>query len=532
MSNCCYALQLEFRNSGNQGGKLRRTFRIFRDRRIALLVCGLMIVANSSPSNAAEEIGPVTAYDAVSNSPVGTSVTYWGPLMESVGFFGQKVVRGTADSWIAELPHCDEKHKIYCVASLEARSSSSSAFEAGQISAWKPTSNDPMLDIETYTSNGVLKNAEFEVSPTSREITGGRAEVWDFPNTTHLGGSQYLLAAGLRTNTSNTPGVLPFSLDINLTPVFLADRLKAVDNTKWPRYPVDYYGQEFHFEENSEFRLTLKLGDLTSKVGNWLNSTFSDGTIDVGIDSLVITGKHSKKLIAISSPMKCKELPDLASFEKVACDNGAFEGSRGLRGITEQHERLNLTSSSYPQGAFAFWESKLKPIGYKTKWAVRTIPAPYNSSGCRVETKEMAMVGTNATAWSHWGPRWNQDSRALEYGAASLHLDGDGAVQTGVYFADLPNNFAKCSWGFTPSQSLAVSSIIDENGNSQTGIISLIARSSMTKFRVSGFHYSSNRVAISMVPKPIKKITCVKNKSRKIISGVAPKCPKGFKLSK
>lgn len=164
--------------------------------------------------------------------------------------------------------------------------------------------------------------------------------------------------------------------------------------------------------------------------------------------------------------------------------------------------------------------------------------------GCQVSQSLDGVVSTNATMYNPAPPSYDAKDDSLNFEVGSPHLDATGKVIQGVYSMVVSSNIAKCIWGSDLTNSRATVSIINDAGQTQVSTSALNVRNGFYYFHISGFTYSTKKISIRLEPSSIptptptpsanatlvtKKITCFKGKNKKVISGMKPICPKGYK---
>jgi hypothetical protein len=101
----------------------------------------------------------------------------------------------------------------------------------------------------------------------------------------------------------------------------------------------------------------------------------------------------------------------------------------------------------------------------------------------------------------------------------------------------IDQNVAKCIWGTSSLGAGASISVISQNGENQIAATSMGVAKGQLNFSASGFHFSTNKISISLgkvdVPVAASRrnpsiITCIKGKLTKKVSALEPKCPKGY----
>jgi hypothetical protein len=142
-------------------------------------------------------------------------------------------------------------------------------------------------------------------------------------------------------------------------------------------------------------------------------------------------------------------------------------------------------------------------------------------------------VATNATIYSAGPPKLNKGS--LDYQVAAPHLRSDGSEVLGRYKLIIRSDVARCVYGFTDAPVSAVVTVTGGDGNSQVATTSVVERGGWISLSADNFTFSSPTIKVKLeqqklsVKKSSKTITCTKGSTTKRVTGVSPKCPKGFK---
>lgn len=133
-------------------------------------------------------------------------------------------------------------------------------------------------------------------------------------------------------------------------------------------------------------------------------------------------------------------------------------------------------------------------------------------------------------------PVWDSAAKAMAWTASAPHFAPDGTtVNMGFYRAVIPVNDAKLLWGLANPNDAASAltiSVSNEAGGAVAAATKVAVRNGNIVIDSSGFHYSTPRFKITKNPKYKPKaftITCVNGKTTKKVTGMAPKCPSGFK---
>ena len=199
---------------------------------------------------------------------------------------------------------------------------------------------------------------------------------------------------------------------------------------------------------------------------------------------------------------------------------------------------------------------------------------------CLTKTDGLAgVVTTNATVYDGSIPAFNAAEQTLDYLVSAPHFAANGREFGGTYDLIMRADVAKCIYGFDRTPASATISVLSEDGVERLTTVNLLERRGWLIFAAYGFNFSSPKIKIKLsqsavpgakdsaehlveedflevkeeamtpaqssetaqsspVVKPAarkpttKTVTCSKGKSIRKISGISPKCPKGYKLVK
>ena len=225
---------------------------------------------------------------------------------------------------------------------------------------------------------------------------------------------------------------------------------------------------------------------------------------------------------------------------------------------------LNIVASvrgTYMMNSFNLMQKYMneKAVSMPTFWSVRNVESGQvtNASGQRGldclykfggnNGKILGFVNTNATAYTSGPPTFNESEGALEYRVAAPHFAKDGSEFKGMYSLQIDSNVARCMFGTVGSAVKATVTVVNKDGQNSVSTATVNESNGMFKFLAAGFTFSSPTIRVKLenapvvtptpIPTPVatkssinsKKITCIKGKTVKTVSGVNPKCPTGFK---
>jgi len=227
-------------------------------------------------------------------------------------------------------------------------------------------------------------------------------------------------------------------------------------------------------------------------------------------------------------------------------------GSGGLGGLG------NIGGASNPLTSGAKSIGDLTGLGAS---AAKCVPEASQIVGAILGTDSVSsligLVTTNSLTYAAGPPKYSDGF--LNYKVAGLHENPDGSVFQGSYDLVMSSKIARCIYGFEGAGPLyaTVSVINSDGGESILATESVKEEGGWLRLKARGFTFSSPTLKIKLTQNspaaptqpaksestssatsnkaseavPAKKIsiTCVKGKVVRKVSGVAPKCPTGFK---
>ncbi len=170
--------------------------------------------------------------------------------------------------------------------------------------------------------------------------------------------------------------------------------------------------------------------------------------------------------------------------------------------------------------------------------------------GCQIEDNQLSgMVSTNASMYLSGPPSWSATEQTLDYKVAAPHLLADKTLFQGSYDLAISSKLARCIYKFSNAPINATVSITSADGTPQIATTIVREANGFLYLSAKGFTYSSPNLSVKLTgekiqemaqPTPsagptakpvasiVKKITCVKGKSKKVLS--TKSCPKGWTL--
>ena len=198
-----------------------------------------------------------------------------------------------------------------------------------------------------------------------------------------------------------------------------------------------------------------------------------------------------------------------------------------------------------------------KASAMRTRWNLQSVE---DKSGqydkCSAGKGLVGVINSNASVFSDGPPTFNKATGTLEYKVAAPHYTSDGKTKhIGNYDLTMRSDVARCLYGFSSAPISATVSIESDGGTNIITTESVNEVNGLIKLKASGFTFSSPTIKVklsqdgagsttSVTPTPTptpssstsvavkngkKTITCLKGATKKKVTAINPKCPKGFK---
>ena len=295
---------------------------------------------------------------------------------------------------------------------------------------------------------------------------------------------------------------------------------------------------------------------LSSSPKGWLHGRISEP--DVTINSIA----GSKQAIEVAIQAKTVKVPVIATstaFQDLPTPlqqaygptggfNGASSGSRiPFNGSRQPNPALRNAISS-PSSYSTVGMNELiawlpfindKATANISKWAVRSLSeSEMQSAGqCLANNQQLnGLVMTNATQYSSGPPTYDRAEGSLNYQVAAPHYTSGGNVFLGTYDLIMRSEVARCIYGFSKAPLNASISVIDDEGVTTTATKLVSERDGWLRIAAYGFGFSNPMIKVKLTQSGSKgvvakktTITCKQGKKLKKVTGIAPKCPVGYK---
>lgn len=275
----------------------------------------------------------------------------------------------------------------------------------------------------------------------------------------------------------------------------------------------------------AKFRVTVKSDDIARKAG-WFTSQVKDPDVSFvkgsdGISRTLVTGTVAE-INLVDGSLYDPE-PD--------CDNKG--NSADLNGALKQRNEFKASS--------LYRHIKILMVPY---WAEYHHAAGKIPAGGMFITSNAQCFGTVV---------FDAKAGTLNVPTGNAHYDVNGKVIDGWVETSIRGDFIRKIWNIEPKYLSRVEVTVEYNENDATAATSTtkyITAEDKIEIKAYGFHYSSPQVKIKFpktafiqpAPPPgptamkasTKKvtITCTRGKASKKFTGVNPKCPSGYKLTR
>ena len=315
------------------------------------------------------------------------------------------------------------------------------------------------------------------------------------------------------------------------------------------------------FPANFSYKLSFKFKE---NLNGWLHGRLLDPNISIE----TIAGSGTQISIT-AKPIKVpifyygdnyqnlpKDLKD-AYATRPNLSKGGFYG-RICCELNQDPNLRNSTSTPWSFGDDSIDEMKMwlkvagdKSVAAPSTWSIRTLSSGSVNSSTKCFSQGDGLKGlvtTNATTYSDGPPKLINDE--LQYRVASPHFSSSGIENRGSYNLLIRSDVAKCLYGFSDKPIQATVMVTKSDGDTSNVATELVTmKDGWLKLSAKNFTFSDPTIRIKLTqtldlhaatPNPItsttlkaevKKIsiTCVKGKTKKVITGTKPVCPSGYK---
>lgn len=303
------------------------------------------------------------------------------------------------------------------------------------------------------------------------------------------------------------------------------------------------------FPAKARLKVTLQLPKFIS---GWLNGRLNKPTVtsapfSPSSDRIVVEAGAEQNIFA-GNWMKKSSLPKL-TFKTDAA-------ARMFMGLTTGDNPMSLRDSG-EDGALDAYETWAPYLGEKAfaineTWTLSNARVDNPSSCVKKGAGVQGVVATNASAYEATAPTYDKATGTLNYRVAAPHFAPDGKTENiGTYGLSMSTSLIKCMYGVDQLPSSASIAITSSDGKERVSTVALQQVGNWVHLSAENFTFSSPTLKIKLnqsstaattltntsttTTAPAKStapklsITCVKGKVVKKVTGLAPKCPAGFR---
>jgi hypothetical protein len=465
------------------------------------------------------------------------------------------------------LPICSGDAQLDCIESL-------TAIDAAGIAA------DGVFNEYTYykhpnmfTGNGV-QTINNPAAPS----------VWTIAKAPHAFGAQYAVAVSLRGTYGNGSATNP-ELNMNLWAVnYSAGVGETADGNGFPNFASciqakdqssgrQYLQCGMGAEEYGKYRCALKVQKngaclmthafpqeyrfqialrLSQEPSGWFHGRMKDPNISI----TPLTGKSVRltvqaaptKVPVLYQQMQYSDMPaDLkAHWDTCLANHTCVSGTRKFGNDPNTEPNGNVRNAMHEP--LSYGDVAINDVNYFAPWAKDTaaaVPALWSMRSLSVGEMNNAndcfktgggvkgIVTTNATAYSEGPPAFSNGM--LNYKVAGLHYAADGTtLNEGVYNMIIKSSVARCIYKFSNAPISASIAVTSANGEAKVATtVVKETKDGWLQLSAYGFTYSSPTISVKFTQTGSASkqvtITCLKGKTLKKVTALAPKCPAGFK---
>lgn len=411
--------------------------------------------------------------------------------------------------------------------------------------------------------------------------SGGRPWLWKFEGDEKLYVAIVNFTGDLSPTVSKESPWLKYpKVQLQIVPVDI-ERPICVDpkvgGCTWSNYQ---YGKDGAIFSNDDISLKRSLFSTTGTFelafrttvpwNSWMVGTVTDLNLSFSHEGSLYRYRVSGKPSRISSARKSVKLTEENYRELVELSGGSSAGAADCPKSPECSPFINLggvaiaTSDTFERLERVEVLTDRKSTHSVNAWLLTSaialggnderLPAVMKCVSSADLDYPAGASASNATIFEQAPPLWDNVERTFTYRVGAFHLRSDGSREEGDYSFLISKEVAQCLWGKGVSPSNIQVEII--NGDIVSTVISSVSQgeTSWIRFRASGFHFSSPKFVMRkrddlpasaqlpnletsttaegqevVVKRVVSTIKCVKGKATKRVSGINPKCPKGFK---
>lgn len=425
------------------------------------------------------------------------------------------------------LPACAESTSENCIESLTLIDASG-VRHAGTFKK--------QIDGETY--NAV---------PEQNLIAGSTVSLWDVPDMLNKGGtSTYSIAFKVEQSVSGNKFVArtvnavvnPYSLRPGGQPARTVEKANELGTPKvWQYHDAScLWGDSSGCGIAEDFADGVRV-ELAVRVPKSISGWFR-GRIKAPEADITAFSPTNSRVVMAGEPVQVARMFTLATKETTSAEGeslllrtggknpGAapFTG-RSIRDFWANGQEIFTVIDEFRTAA------KDTAAGTSSLWNFSTIETESANPCLDDNSRVLGIVTTNATGYDGRVPSFQGGQ--LSYKVAGLHYAPDGKeLNLGSYDLLMRSDVARCLYKFTAAPVSASITVVNDGVNKAVGTSVLKEKNGWLRLSAYGFTFSSPTIKIKLTQKnkfAKTTITCVKKTVTKKVTGVGPKCPKGYK---
>jgi hypothetical protein len=412
-----------------------------------------------------------------------------------------------------------------------------------------------------YVNTGIYSRNTFPADPANGLGVGSGSSLWVDPNNP-ISGNGYLVTvsgdAGASFGSKTFPlttfdaTVVPYRTKtgnfdtLNSSIINGEGRFETKPGTIAPPECIwiqtGKCGLATEFESDLKFKFTLHL---PSTLSHWVIGRL--GNPDLKIESLGEANSITyERLIVDASPIDVPMIGGMVKIEDASKDIKDEWSRNNCPNCSHGIWAINVESSN--EGAFRLVDM-FKPfledrsmVSVKNFSISSMLSSDLNLAKCDRKGSISGLVATNASLYVGRPPIF--DGSSLTYKVGAMHYTSNGEVFKGVYDLFMPEETAKCLYGFSDAPVSASVSVTSESGVNTVATSVLNNRNGWLHLNASGFSFSNPTIKVKMLGNKVaagsgpavlpqnpgmKTQWCAKGNAKKKVTAAKPVCPKGYK---
>lgn len=384
----------------------------------------------------------------------------------------------------------------------------------------------PGTGTRALTWTGLAPGRSFPPDANRGMPTGSTVSLYDDPDSTEPNVGYAVYLGGQMSGREGPFGFGEFAAQVIRYREVPVGQQPGAGRCLW--YGAGTCAYRLPFEEKSKITLSVRMSE---RMTGWLGGRLEDPSIDVtplgkGLNRLTVTALPvDVPLVAAQMPTR-QATPEILDFWREAftcpgpkpCEEGVTSGqSSGIHGPDLLRLFQDFLGDTATQSI--------------PTWSLVSLPKPARGACLEDTSRLVGLVTTNATVYDGNPPALVDG--ALAYRVAALHNVPGGQPLSGTYDLVLRSDAARCLYGLSKAPIKAEIQVTSEDGADQVATTAVSEKGGWLHLAAYGFSFSQPTISARLTGKQASTtIMCRKGKKTKKIKGVAPKCPKGWRLVK